>query len=70
MNDLIRLAMDQAADEHGAQDRQFTATRFYGVLCRIMNVTPATTAAHVVRVVLAGRRDVELLPGGKYRIKE
>lgn len=76
-NDTIRLAMEQAADGHGAKDRSFNARRFWEAFREIAGImdTEAEILPDVqriiprmVRAMLSGRADVELCPGGIYRI--
>jgi hypothetical protein len=66
-NDLIRLAMDQAIQDHGSQNGEFTARRFAEVLARITSVTEIVHPS-ITRAIMSGRSDCELLPGGKFRL--
>lgn len=76
-NDLIRLAMERAADGHGSQDRSFNSRRFWeafresaGIWDTEAEILPEVNRIipRLVRAMLAGRSDLELLPGGGYRI--
>lgn len=65
MNDLIRLACERAVDYFGGSDGTFNAACFSGALTKLAGVNGAIDG-NVVRVILAGRPDVEPLKGGEY----
>lgn len=64
MNDLIRLAMEHAVRDFGDNgDGVFSAAGLSSALCKFADVR-GPLDGKVVRVILAGRPDVELLKGG------
>jgi hypothetical protein len=73
MNDLIRLAMEQAVQENGSRDGEFTSRRFWEAFGPFAGFKPANGGGEgspkIVRAMLTGRTDVELLLDGKYRLK-
>lgn len=74
MNDTIRLAMEQAADNfmavEGPRDGVFNAAGFAQAIARIAGVSPGPDG-RLVRAMLSGRDDVEPLSGGAhYRLLE
>ncbi len=70
MNDLIRFAMEQAIQDHGSRDGEFTARRFWLVFARLACVTAIwdENAQRLVAAMLAGRADVRILVDAKYRL--
>jgi hypothetical protein len=69
MNDLIRLAAERAALDFGANDGTFCAAGFSSEFLKFSpTVTPID--GDVVRVMLAGRPDIEPLTEGFYRLVE
>lgn len=65
MNDAVRLAALQAADEFGGKDGTFNAAGFSTALCRIAGVK-SSLDGRVVRALLCGRTDIEPLHGGAH----
>lgn len=65
MNDVIRLAMEQAADSFGGHDGKFNGAGLSAALNRIAHLR-GQTDGKMIRVLLAGRRDVALLTGGSH----
>ncbi len=63
-NDMIRLAMEQAARRFGSRD-VFNAANFSAAFGRMCDVR-GTLDGHWVRGILCGRDDVEVLRGGAH----
>ena len=64
MNDLIRLAMEHAVRDFGDKgDGIFNAAGLSDAICKLAGVRGALDGK-VVRAILTGRPDVELLKGG------
>lgn len=71
-NDLINFAASQAARDFGSRDGEFTARRFWEAFCRMAEANPTDYAVYdrIVSGMLAGRSDIQHLPGGRYRLLE
>jgi hypothetical protein len=68
MNDVIRLAMEQATELYGHNGTLFNACGFSHRIMKIAGVT-GVLDGRLVRVLLAGRMDVEPQPDGSmYRL--
>ena len=67
MNDVIRLAAEQSAKRFGGNDGTFNAANFANTMRRIGDVQQ-TLDGKMVRTILAGRRDVDVLAGNHYRL--
>ena len=67
-NDLILLAMERATRNFGGTDGIFNACGFSNALTKLANVNGVIDGA-IVRVILAGRTDIEVLSGGYYKLK-
>lgn len=69
-NDLIRLAMEQAAQNFGGDSLIFNSAGFAVAFARLAGVNGALDGKYV-RAMLTGRSDVEVLSGGAhYRLIE
>lgn len=72
MNDLIRYAMETAVQDHGAQDGEFTHRRFWEAFGAMAGFKPhgegGPGSVRIVRAMLTGRPDVQLLANGRYRL--
>ena len=65
-NDVVALAMRQAAQDFGAKDKlTFNGAGFSNALTRIAGVRGAIDG-HVVKAILCGRSDVRPLAGGSH----
>jgi len=65
-NDMVRLAIDRAVKQFGDKgDGIFHAAGFGSALHELAGVTGSMDGL-VVRTVLTGRDDVEILPGGNH----
>lgn len=64
MNDVIRLAAEQAATRFGP-GKTFNAAHFSKALVRIAGLT-SNIDGELVRAILAGRDDIAVLPGGSH----
>jgi hypothetical protein len=68
MNDLVALAAERAANYFGGNDGVFNAAGFSNALTELANVN-GIIDGKIVRVILAGRSDIEVLKGGcHYRL--
>lgn len=67
MNDLIRLAIDMACISYDANsdDGFFTSAGFAKAI-RKLSETDGLMDGKVVRIVLTGRTDIELMKGGSH----
>jgi len=70
MNDLVRLAMDHAIRGFGGHDKVFNGAGF-SVAMKSISCVDQTLDGRMVRAILTGRPDVEILAGGgHYRLIE
>jgi len=68
MNDLVALAAERAANCFGGNNGMFNAAGFSNALTELANVN-GVVDGEIVRVILAGRPDIEVLKGGcHYRL--
>lgn len=69
MNDFISLVMERACERYGGpRDGMFNAACFSTAL-KEMSAVNQTIGGPMVRAILCGRPDVEVLPGGcHYRV--
>jgi len=67
MNDVIRLAAEQAAKNFERCGTQFTGAGFSTALCRIAGTGEAIDGL-VVRALLTGRPDIQPMGCGMYTI--
>jgi hypothetical protein len=73
MNDLVGLAMERAAREHGGREAResgrlshtFNAANFSNAMMKLAGLEGAMDG-ELVRAVLCGRQDVEVLSGGSH----
>jgi NAD(P)-dependent dehydrogenase (short-subunit alcohol dehydrogenase family) len=65
MNDVIRLAAERAVESFGGSDGVFNAAGFSQAFIA-MSPTSEQIDGYVVRLMLAGRSDVEPLKGGAH----
>jgi hypothetical protein len=63
MNDTIRLAAERAVGRFGGSDGLFNAACFSWAFTRIAGTCSAIDG-NLVRAMLTGRRDIEVLKGG------
>lgn len=61
--DLIYLAMVRAVAKFGGSDGTFNAAGFGNAFAALAGVSEAVDG-HIVRAMLCGRKDVEILYGG------
>lgn len=66
-NDVVSLAAEQAAKSFGGNDGMFNGSGFGLAIGRIAGIKGGLDGL-IVRAILAGRSDVEVLGGGHYRI--
>lgn len=72
MNDLIQLAAIRAVQRFGGSGRTKNVFNGAGFSQEFVGMSPTTSQldGHIVRMMLAGRSDVEVLEGGShYRLK-
>jgi NAD(P)-dependent dehydrogenase (short-subunit alcohol dehydrogenase family) len=70
MNDVIRLAAEQASIRFGSCDGTFNAAGFANTLARIAGLERTDIDGLLVRAILAGRPDIEVLSGAAhYRLR-
>ncbi len=62
MNDLIRLAASRACDSFGGNDGTFNAAGFSQEFIK-MSPTSNQIDGHIVRMMLTGRPDIQVLKG-------
>lgn len=68
MNDLVRLAMERAVKSFGGKN-MFNAAGFSNALTYLAGVN-GVIDGEIVRVILAGRKDVRpLFGGGHYQLE-
>lgn len=65
MNDTVGLAAHQAAKAFGGNEGIFNAAGFGIALMRIAGLS-GVMDGYLVRAVLSGRRDIEVLHGGAH----
>ena len=68
MNDLIRLAAERAAEAYGGHGLMFNAAGFSKAFVA-MSPTSEQLDGHIVRMMLAGRPDIEVGHGSHFRLK-
>jgi hypothetical protein len=67
VNDFVGLVIERAVEAFGGKkDGVFNAACFSTALSK-MSAVNQTLDGRMVRALLCGRRDVEVLPGGHYR---
>lgn len=66
MNDVVRLAMYQAAERFGGRDGLFNSANFSLSLCRISDYSGPGLDGKLVAAILSGRSDVVRLSGGAH----
>jgi len=60
MNDMVRLAMERAVRAYGDKgDGLFNSASFSIALTKMAGLESSTVDGHLVRVILAGRSDVQ-----------
>lgn len=62
-NDLIRLAAERAVEAFAPSDTIFNAAGFSNAFLQLAGVVGTSLDGRVVRAMLAGRPDIEVLPG-------
>jgi hypothetical protein len=67
MNDVIRLAAEEAARNYGNNENIFNAAGFSNAIMRIAGLKGAIDG-RLVRILLAGRQDIEILSNSYYKI--
>lgn len=72
MNDTLRLAMEQAAEDFEHNGQIFNAAGLSDAIVKMAGLTcSAGIDGRIIRVIVSGRRDVVLLKGGShYRLRE
>lgn len=67
-NDLIRLVMERAARRFGGSDGTFNSAGFGVEFCKAASSTGygGSIDGKLVRAMLTGRQDVEVLKGGAH----
>ena len=67
-NDMVAMAMDEAAALYGSDDGSFTSAAFSQTFTALTGVFATTLDGHVVTAILSGRNDVVDLGHGYWRI--
>jgi len=63
MNDLVNFAMERACEIFSSDDKTFNNSSFSKALQEIGGLQ-SVIDGRIVRMILLGRNDVEMLPGG------
>ena len=69
VNDLIRLLMEKIAVYEQGKGNVFTAAQLSGEILRASNIINACIDGQIIRTILCGREDVEVLGSGYYELK-
>ena len=69
MNDIVRLVCERAVERFGGRGGMFNSANFSHCLSQVSGAR-GSIDGRIVRSVLCGRSDIEVLSGGShYRIK-